>query len=283
MLKKLIVKIKRKDNKFYSILYIVGKKVRNFNIPYIFIIHLPLFILFNSIKKTLIYLKRKFYDEPIFSRQCSKVGKNLRLPNGRPFITGDLCIEIGDNVTIYRSTFGASHILDTPTLVIGNNSTIGYGTTIAVAKSVLIKDDVLIAPNCYLTDNDEHPLDSNLRRQGLPVSADQVSPIEVGYNSWIGYNSIILKGVTIGNNSIISAHSFLSKSVPENSMVMGNPARAFNHSILMNHGAHNPSLPTNRSLRSCIPFSGSYQHRPQPEKKLLLYSAPRPLAAREHY
>ena len=50
-------------------------------------------------------------------------------------------------------------------------------------------------------------------------------PINIGNNVWTGMNSLILKGVSIGENSIIAAHSVVTKDVPDNVIVGGNPAK----------------------------------------------------------
>lgn len=221
MINKFLIKIKRQENQFYKSIYNFAKSIRNFNVPYIFLIHFPLSFIFKGLKNILIYIKRKFYDEPFFKSKCKKVGKNLRLPNGIPLIIGNLNIEIGDNVTIYRTTLGASHVYDNPTLQIGNNVTIGYGTTISVAQSVVLENNVLIAANCYITDNDEHPLDPIRRAKREAVSLTQIKPVKIESNVWIGYCSVILKGVNVGANSIISAQCVIKRSIPKNYIVLG--------------------------------------------------------------
>ncbi len=51
------------------------------------------------------------------------------------------------------------------------------------------------------------------------------APIVVGRNVWIGSNATILTGVTIGDNAVVAAASVVTKDVPENSVVVGSPAR----------------------------------------------------------
>lgn len=52
-----------------------------------------------------------------------------------------------------------------------------------------------------------------------------ISPVRIGNNVWIGVRVIILKGINIGDNSIIGAGSVVTKNVPNNSIVVGNPAK----------------------------------------------------------
>ena len=74
-----------------------------------------------------------------------------------------LKIYLGDNVSIFRSTIGASKVFDEPVLSIGNMSGIGYGTVISVSKEVEIGDNCMIAPNCIIMDNDDHPISPQKR------------------------------------------------------------------------------------------------------------------------
>jgi acetyltransferase-like isoleucine patch superfamily enzyme len=52
----------------------------------------------------------------------------------------------------------------------------------------------------------------------------KTAPVKIGDNVWIGMNAVILKGVTIGDNSIVAAGAVVTKSVPANTIVAGNPA-----------------------------------------------------------
>ncbi|MCG3110740.1 MAG: acyltransferase [Candidatus Manganitrophus sp. SB1] len=232
MLSQVILKIKRKENSFYSFLYDLGKFVLSFNVPSIKPIHLPLYHLDHLVKEGLRWFISVFWAVPLFRARCEKVGRNLRLPNGIPYIVGGhLKIFLGDNVSIGRSTIGASKVFDEPVLKIGNNSSLGYGTTISVAKEVIIGDNCMIAPGCIIMDSDDHPIDPQKRLLGMPVEKEEVRPVKIGNNVWIGAHCIILKGVTIGDNSIISAHAVITRDVMENSIYAGNPARPVSRDI----------------------------------------------------
>ncbi|MEO8199502.1 MAG: DapH/DapD/GlmU-related protein [Gemmatimonadota bacterium] len=83
----------------------------------------------------------------------------------------------------------------------------------------------MIAGNVSIFDNTSHPVSPARRLAHQPITEQDVAPVIIGTNCWIGLNSIILRGVTIGDNSIVAAGSVVTKSVPPNSIVAGNPAR----------------------------------------------------------
>lgn len=103
---------------------------------------------------------------------------------------------------------------------VGKNLFANYNCTILDVAKVTIGDNVLIAPNVSIY-TAGHPLHADTRKTGYEYGA----PITIGDNVWIGGNSIILPGVTIGCNSVIGAGSVVTKDVPDWTVVAGNPAR----------------------------------------------------------
>lgn len=96
------------------------------------------------------------------------------------------------------------------------------GCTISAASYIEIGNNVLIGSGALLTDGDSHPLDPTQRLNGGP---GKVAPIIIEDNVFIGARSIILKGVTIGMNSVVGAGSVVVKSFPPNCVLGGNPAK----------------------------------------------------------
>lgn len=226
MLNWLILKIKRRETPLYDCLHRHLKAIRSFSMPSIRWVHLPLYYVDHAVRGAARWLIEVFWYVPLFKARCEKVGAGLKLPDGMPYLIGShLRLRIGENVLISRTTIGASKIFDSPLLEIGNNTTIGYGTTISVAKQVTIGNSVLIAPCCIIMDSDDHPIDPARRLKREPVLADEVKPVTIGNNVWIGAYCTILKGVTIGDNSVISAHSVIVRDVLPNCIYAGNPAR----------------------------------------------------------
>lgn len=106
------------------------------------------------------------------------------------------------------------------------NVTIGKGTFINANLQILSAGKVtfgkydFIGPNCQLfTPN--HPLDRQYRRDGWQYD----SSITIGDDVWFGGSVIVLPGVTIGDNVVVGAGSVVTKDVPSNVLVAGNPAR----------------------------------------------------------
>ena len=105
---------------------------------------------------------------------------------------------------------------------IGKNFAMTGGSLVA-AKRISIGNDVNIGANSTVIDTDFHPLDPIERRE-KPQFAE-TAPIVIEDDVFIGMNCIILKGVTIGKNSVIGAGSVVSSDIPPNVIAAGNPAK----------------------------------------------------------
>ncbi|MDP9080667.1 MAG: acyltransferase [Bacteroidota bacterium] len=118
---------------------------------------------------------------------------------------------------------------------IGKRCYVGEGTRIWSGDKIVIGDDVLISHNVNIIDTNSHEINYLERAAGFfqiitsghPNKAVNVNtaPIIIGDNAWINFNSIILKGVTIGNGAIIAAGSVVTKDVPPFALVGGSPAK----------------------------------------------------------
>lgn len=102
---------------------------------------------------------------------------------------------------------------------IDHYSVINPGVRISSADSISIGKSCLLAMNCYLSDADWHDLHHRIYAPG------NHAPIVLEDNVWIGDSALVTKGVTIGENSIVGAYSVVTKDVPPNSIVVGNPAK----------------------------------------------------------
>jgi galactoside O-acetyltransferase len=125
-------------------------------------------------------------------------------------------------------------------ITVGNNSFIG-GSTLICINSITIGNDVLVSWGCTIIDNDAHALNWEHRKsdvsdwkRGMDENAIgkfknwqhvKSAPITIHDKAWIGFNSIILKGVTVGEGAVIAAGSVVTSDVPPFTVVGGNPAK----------------------------------------------------------
>ena len=103
-------------------------------------------------------------------------------------------------------------------LTLGKRVFINAGCTFQDQGGIVIGDDCLIGHNTVMATLN-HDLAPSRRADMHPA------PIIIGRNVWIGSNATILAGVTIGDNAVVAAASVVTKDVPENSIVVGSPAR----------------------------------------------------------
>jgi acetyltransferase-like isoleucine patch superfamily enzyme len=173
------------------------------------------------------FLVRVLVCEPFFKSYCAVYGRNLHTGVYLHWIDGRGRIEIGDDVSIDgKSSFSfASRYSDSPTLSIGDHTGIAHGVSITVAKRVTIGAHCRIANGVRIFDSPGHPLDPDARRSGKPADIEDVRPVEIGNNVWIGMNAIIMPGVSIGANSVVAAGAVVMAPVPAGVLVAGNPAR----------------------------------------------------------
>ncbi len=139
-------------------------------------------------------------------------------------------IKIGDNVMLHGNLYSES----SGVIEIGDNSSIRKNSSIWSVNNVTIKNNVIISDNVLITDNNNHPIDPGERidmiKSGWSTSKwkwknSLSKPVYIGNNVWIGKDVRILKGVTIGDNSIIGMASVVTKNIPSNSVACGNPAK----------------------------------------------------------
>ena len=178
------------------------------------------------VRETWIWLIRFCWNEPLFRSQCEHVGDHFRMEE-LPYLAGSGKIFIGHSVRLSGKSsisFGGS-ALGTPELLIGDGTFIGHQCGFNVGRSVKIGKNCLLATRVLVYDQDGHPLDAEKRRSGDPTPADAILPVSIGDDVWIGFDSLILKGVTIGDRSVVAAKSVVTKDVPPDVVVAGNPAR----------------------------------------------------------
>lgn len=110
------------------------------------------------------------------------------------------------------------------TLTIGDNVGISQ-TALICHKSITIGNYVKIGGGVKIYDTDFHSLNPQIRQSNEDMKNRQEKPVVIHDNVFIGAYSIILKGVEIGENSIVGAGSVVTKSIPTNQIWAGNPAK----------------------------------------------------------
>lgn len=135
-------------------------------------------------------------------------------------------IHIGNNCTfrskhtsnligINRPCIFSSIGMNGSRLIVGNDC--GFsGTVIGCFDEIILGNNVRCGANTLITDSDWHLDDP---RAGKP------SPVYIGNNVWLGVNVTVLKGISIGENTVIGANSLVVKNIPANVIAAGNPCK----------------------------------------------------------
>ena len=101
----------------------------------------------------------------------------------------------------------------------GRNVFVNQNCTFYDLGGLEISDDVMIGPNVSIITSG-HPIEASQRRAFV-----MARPIVIERNVWVAAGATIIGGVTVGENSVVAAGSVVTKDVPPNTMVGGNPAR----------------------------------------------------------
>ena len=198
-------------------------------------------------KRFLRYFKRKILNnktevkiESVYNQyiECSSSSniKNLKLSVRNPII-GKKYIKIGEDSIIngdfvFEIKEGNIHI--------GDRTFIGGGVFICIDE-IEIGNDVMFSWGCTVADNNSHSHIWSERKDDVlswkkGIDENRIgaykdwrnvkrSKVKVKDKAWIGFNSIVLKGVTIGEGAIVGAGSVVTKDVPDWTIVAGNPAK----------------------------------------------------------
>lgn len=151
---------------------------------------------------------------------CMKIGSNVTITSGEAF--NPLCRNIRASFCLERSA---------SLIEIGDET--GMSSPCIWAKErISIGNRVKIGGDCILMDSDAHNLDYRVRgsrervgKMSKDVLTATTAPIIIGDDVLIGTRCIILKGVSIGDRSIIAAGSIVTKSIPADCVAGGNPCR----------------------------------------------------------
>lgn len=101
---------------------------------------------------------------------------------------------------------------------IGRNVFVNQGCRFNDIGGIEIGDDVMVGPNVSLITSG-HPLDPEQRRRAVTSA-----PIRIERNVWLGASSLVMQGVTVGENAVVAAGAVVTRDVPPNTLVGGVPA-----------------------------------------------------------
>ncbi|WP_084332602.1 acyltransferase [Marinobacterium jannaschii] len=138
-----------------------------------------------------------------------KIGKDSRVWQYVVILEG---AEIGSNCNI------CAHSLIESDVIIGSNVTIKSG--VFIWNGTRIEDNVFLGPNATLT-NDPYPRSKDYPEHYLGIT--------IRKNASVGANATILPGVTIGEGAMVGAGAVVTKDVPANAVVIGNPAKVIRY------------------------------------------------------
>jgi acetyltransferase-like isoleucine patch superfamily enzyme len=152
----------------------------------------------------------------------AKIGPGTRIP--RCDIPWPHQIQVGAGCTLEPDIYFKfdGFWLPGPSIIIGNRVFVGRGVEFNVQGKIEIGDDSGIGSGCVLADHN-HAMGSLTER--MRDQAVEVDPIWIGKDVIIGVNSVILKGVKIGDGAVVAAGSVVTKAIPANEVWGGNPAR----------------------------------------------------------
>jgi carbonic anhydrase/acetyltransferase-like protein (isoleucine patch superfamily) len=173
------------------------------------------------------FARRVLIAEPLFRAYVTERGEGLHTGIYVHWIEGVGDIIVGDDVTFdgQSSIRFASRFVDRPSLIVGDGSSVGHNCQITVGKQVKIGKHSRIASEVLISDSSGHPSSPDSRLAGAPPSDDDVKPVTIGDNVWIGRRAIIMPGVTIGDNSVIASGAVVMTDIPPHTVAAGNPAR----------------------------------------------------------
>jgi acetyltransferase-like isoleucine patch superfamily enzyme len=222
-----VLAAKRRDSAVGRLVYDTYKRLMRFDIPDNEITK----ILYGSLQaghqvtfEAREWLQSKLLYSPMLRARCESVGPGLHVTSP-PYVRGHLRIRIGANCTFSTVSIETGRFVDDPLLTLGDECFVANAVRFTVNKRIAIGNHVLFAANAGVQDSDGHPSDPERRLRNDALTEEEIGPVTIEDNVWIGRSAQILKGVTIGAGAVVSAGSVVVSDVPAGAIAMGVPAR----------------------------------------------------------
>jgi acetyltransferase-like isoleucine patch superfamily enzyme len=205
----------------------LNRTVREFTLPAPGPVVVPMRLAYEAAREAYYFGSRVLVCEPLLKSYCKEYGERVRTGVFVHFITGRGDIVLGNDVLLDGkiNIHFAARFVDNPTLRIGDGTGLGHECKLTIGKAVTIGKDCRIAAGVVIFDSSGHPGDPEARRRGDPPAEEEVRPVIIEDNVWIGARAIIFPGVTVGQGSVVSAGAVVLADIPPYTIVAGNPAR----------------------------------------------------------
>lgn len=133
---------------------------------------------------------------------------------GKPVIDAS-DLEVGDDFKVWSGP-RVTMISGWGRMRFGDRCFVNVGSTIISVEEIVVGDDVAFANDVYVMDSDSHGVEGRPHKQ---------APVHIGDGCWIGARAMILPGVTLGKRVLVAAGAVVTRDVPDDALVAGNPAR----------------------------------------------------------
>ncbi|MCU1593995.1 MAG: putative sugar acetyltransferase [Frankiales bacterium] len=146
--------------------------------------------------------------------------RSIKSRGARPVVFGKPVIdasdlEVGDDFKVWSGP-RVTMISGWGRMRFGDRCFVNVGSTIISVEEIVVGDDVAFANDVYVMDSDSHGVEGRPHKQ---------APVRIGDGCWIGARAMILPGVTLGKRVLVAAGAVVTRDVPDDCLVAGNPAR----------------------------------------------------------
>jgi acetyltransferase-like isoleucine patch superfamily enzyme len=215
------------ENPLARAVWSAARAARAFELPLIRPLHATLYRAHTTVAGAAAHAARVLWWTPLFKSRLAAPAPGLFLYGGMPLLMGPLTLRFGRGCRVSGRTTITGRWAGTgaPEMTVGDNCDVGWLTTIAVGRRVVLGHNVRIAGRAFLAGYPGHPIDAADRAAGLPETADQVGDIVIEDDVWLATGVTVLAGVTIGRGTIVAAGSVVTKDLPPGVLAAGAPAR----------------------------------------------------------